>query len=189
MWWRVLCFGLVGTVLSVPAHAANRLEKVRDLCSGLHLEQRPELALAEITDQVRVPSSVEDRFRAMLSTAILNSGCFGLRPTETANEARYAMAITLTEYSETTRDAMLVVNGEKLQVTSARFTFILQLTDRTTGELLVSEVFEARKKSTKGQVQYMSAAMENAVESAVADVVEYLAPYQGRLVTPASEKL
>ena len=188
MWSRLLSVALVLGAASRPAHASP-LDKVRDLCSGLHLEQRPELAITDVTDQVRVPTTVEDRFSAMLSTAILNSGCFGLRSSDTADEARYALAVTLTEYTESTRDAMLVVNGEKLKVTVARFTLILQLTDRTTGEMLVSEVFESKKKSTKGRVQYMSAAMESAIEAAVADVVDYLAPYQGRLVTPASEKL
>ena len=164
------------------AQAGDKLEKVRDLCPGLSFEQRPTLVVPSPSDSAQTPSSTEQHVASLLNSALLNSGCFALRAGVTSDrDARYRVHITITEHSEQSRDALVVVNNEKLKVTFARFGGIVQVIDTETDALLASEAFDTKGKSTKGRSGSMSAAMSGAIDHWVAEVVEYLAPYRSRM--------
>ena len=176
---------VLASLLATTAHAGKSpLEKVRDLCPGLNLQQRPVVAVAPFEATVPAPDAVRDTTAALLTGGLLGSGCFSV-----AEEgARYQVTGRTIEFSETVRDAGIVVNGEAMTAFRVRLGLILELKDTETGELVASQSFAVSEKSRElasKQQGGVSKALAGAMEQLSADVVKYLAPYRPRLATKA----
>lgn len=168
-----------------PAHAKKGpLDKVRDLCPGLAIAQRPSLVVQAATAPVPVPDAVRQSTASMLGSALLGSGCFAVVDPATPEAARYRITGRVFEFSETAREASIVVNGEPMTAFRARMGVVLELTDATSGEVLASQTFSADDKSrelARTDRVGPSRALTSVTEQIVADAVAFFAPYRARL--------
>lgn len=176
--------------LAALAPLALAKDPVADLCPGLPFDQRPRVEVPRFEEQVSVYGNSEQALADKLNMALLTSGCFAVRPlgrTDVPFEARYRVQGSITEYRETSADSPLVINGSKVKVYSARLEFLLQVIDLESGSVLASEPFKLKAKSRKPRSGSVSEAMHNAIDKAVVEVTEFLAPYRTRMVvTPAT---
>lgn len=178
MWLAISWFALT-------AQAAGAKD---ELCPGLNFDQRPTLDVPDFQEQVSTRGNLDDVLADKLNVALLTSGCFAVRPLGKKDlpfEPRYRVQGTVTEYFDQGKEAPLMINGKPMKIWRARLELLVQITDIESGDILATETFRIRTKSTKTRSGSVSEAMVKAHDEAIDEITEFLAPYRTRMELPA----
>lgn len=179
---------LTVALLLVGSASAGKRQKPDDAaCPGLPADQRPSLAVGELSPQVPVPGTVAVPFAGRLRTRLLSTGCFALDLEN--GTGRYRIGAIVSDYQDEGKATALQINGETTVMYRARLGLVITLTDTQTDRVLVTEVVETEGKervipSRKTAGTYggeVSAAMAAALDAAITDVTRWMVPWRERL--------